>query len=172
MSARGELVPAPRRSPARAEIEALIPHREPFLFVDELLEREVGPEGGRLSAAWTVPPEAEFFRGHYPGRPVTPGAILCEHAFQVGALYVSLALGGFSARDGVPVLARIRESRFKRVVEPGERVTTAVELEERAGPAWCLRADVRAGADLALRVRYVLTATEAMARAARGTGRP
>ncbi|HKX46040.1 MAG TPA: hypothetical protein VJP77_05010, partial [Planctomycetota bacterium] len=94
----------------RAEIERAIPHRAPFLFVDTV---DAADDAG-LDATWTVPADADWFRGHYPGDPVLPGVLVCEHALQCGALLVSRALAGFSAEDGAPVVAKLELARFRR----------------------------------------------------------
>ena len=88
---------------ARAEIEAAIPHRDPFLFVDRILDRTATT----LLSEWTIPEDAAWFRGHYPGEPVMPGVLLSEHVFQTAAVLVSETLGGFSPEDGIPVLANL-----------------------------------------------------------------
>ena len=161
------------QSATRAEVESLIPHRAPFLFVDEILERHVGPDvdhgASRIRVAWHVRADSDFYRGHYPGRPVTPGVILSEHAFQAGALLVSLALGGFTPDGGVPVLTRIESAKFKRMVEPGASVETTVEVADRLGPAWYMKATVRVGGSVAVQLRYVLSTTAAMSRVGRNT---
>jgi len=144
----------------RAEIEAAIPHRAPFLFVDEIVER--GDEG--LVSAWRVPTDASWFAGHFPGEPVTPGVILSEHAFQSAAVFVSLELGGFSADDGVPVLTKIEGARFKRIVRPGETVSTTVRVTERLGPAWYFSAKTTCAGQTVANLRFVLSATGAMKR--------
>ena len=143
-------------------VQALIPHREPFLFVDEVIDRTEES----LTATWRVPPEADWFRGHYPGQPVQPGALTCEHVFQVAAVHISNALGGFSPEDGVPVLTRIENARFRRMVQPGETLTTAVQVEERVGPAWYMSGRVTVNGERVLQVRFALTATGAMSRVA------
>ena len=147
-------------SEARAEIEAAIPHREPFLFVDRILSRS---EQG-IQCAWRVPEDADWFRGHYPGQPVTPGVILSEHAFQCAAIFLSEQLSGFSAEDGVPVLTKIENARYKRMVQPGESLETQVSLRERLGPAWYLSAKVSCAGATVLNIRFVLSGTEAMQR--------
>ena len=165
MSNSDELVPFSGDAAARAEIEGLLPHRDPFLFVDRIVESQEG----RIVVAWRVREDSDFFRGHYPGQPVTPGVILSEHSFQAGALLVSKALGGFSAEDGVPVLTRIRDARFKRMVLPGAELETTVEVEDQLGPAWYMKATLRSAGAVCVKLRYVLSATEAMARLTKKT---
>ena len=150
----------------RAAIEAAIPHRDPFLFVDEVVERSAE----HLVARWRVPADGSWFRGHYPGEPVLPGVLVCEHCFQAAALLISALRGGFGPADGVPVLTKIEGARFKRIVRPGETLETQVALEEVLGPAWWLAAHVRCEGATVARVRFVLTATAALAESAPGTG--
>lgn len=144
----------------RSSIEALIPHRDPFLFVDQILSSS---ETG-IHCAWRVPADAAWFRGHYPGNPITPGVILSEHAFQCAALFISQQLAGFDAADGVPVLTKIENARYKRMVLPGESLETQVSVRERLGPAWYLSAKVSCEGQTVLNIRFVLSASEAMKR--------
>ena len=145
---------------SRAAIEAAIPHRAPFLFLDRI----AGEGEGWIEAEWTVPPDAEWLRGHFPGQPVTPGVLLAEHAFQAGAVLIAHALGGLRPEDGVPVLARISDARYRRPVGPGETLATRVDVDERVGPAWHLRARLACGGERVAALRFVLTATGAVAR--------
>jgi 3-hydroxyacyl-[acyl-carrier-protein] dehydratase len=150
-----------RTGNARAEIEALLPHRPPFLFVDRILERV---KRG-LVAEWRVPPDADWFRGHYPGEPVLPGVLLCEHAFQTAALAIALERGPETPARSLPVLTRIQEARFRRIVRPGETLATRVSLVEEVGPARVYSARSSVGAALAARLTFVLASTGEIARA-------
>lgn len=145
---------------SRAAIEAAIPHREPFLFVDRVVERE---EDG-LTSEWTIPADADWFRGHYPGRPVMPGVLLLEHVFQSAALWIATSAQDRAPRssdealaDGVPVLTKIEGSRFRRMVAPGETIRTRVRLRETLGPAFYMQGRVQRGDERVLDVRFVVS---------------
>jgi 3-hydroxyacyl-[acyl-carrier-protein] dehydratase len=131
-----------------SEIETRLPHRAPFLFVDEVAEQTAE----RIVTRWRVPPDLDCFRGHYPGHPILPGVLLCEFAFQSAAILAGEPEGA----DGIPVLARIEDARFKRPVGPGDELAAEVELVERMGGAAFFRATVRSGARTVLRVRFAL----------------
>jgi len=139
----------------REAIEQRIPHREPFLFLDGVALDDDG-----AVATWRVPANADFFRGHYPGNPVTPGVILCEHAFQAAAVLLSERGQRFGAEHGVPLLARIEKAKFKRMVRPGETLSTEVRLVDTAGPAFFLEAKAFVAGEPVLEVRCVLTRAE------------
>jgi 3-hydroxyacyl-[acyl-carrier-protein] dehydratase len=147
----------------RAAIEARIPHRPPFLFVDRVVALAPDADPPALTAEWRVPRDADFFRGHYPGNPVTPGVILCEHAFQAAALLLA-ERGATSGAPGVPVLARIEKARFRRIVRPDETLVTEIRLTESVGPAAHLAARVTVAGATAVELVCVLM----RARAAEG----
>src|SRR5208283_110631 len=86
------------RMNALSRVLERIPHRPPFLFVDEIVSET--PDG--LVARRTWRPEESFYQGHYPGAPITPGVLLCEAVFQAGALYLARAGGDSPGRGGVP----------------------------------------------------------------------
>lgn len=142
---------------ARAEIEAWLPHREPFLFLDRIVALEPEAAAPALTAEWRVPENADFFRGHYPGNPITPGVILCEHAFQAAAVLLCQRGAVFGATRDVPVLARIEKARFRRLVRPGETLTTRVVLAETVGPASFLEGKSSVAGATVLELRCVLS---------------
>lgn len=138
---------------ALREILARIPHREPFLFVERVLERSERA----ILTEWTVPADSWFLRGHYPRNPILPGVIASEFVFQSAALLVCHP-DSEAARDGaLPVLTSIREARFKRIVRPGQTIRAHVALEQRLGPAHYMRARVTTAAgETVLRLEFVV----------------
>jgi 3-hydroxyacyl-[acyl-carrier-protein] dehydratase len=146
------------------EIHAAIPHRDPFLFVDRIVERSEG----RLVTEWTVPADADFLRGHYPGRPLVPGVLICESAFQAGAVLCAGDERDATPAGAVPVLTRIADARFKRMVSPGDTLRCEVTLDERVGPARYMTAKLSCGGKGVLRVQFVVAVTAAEAPAAGG----
>lgn len=108
----------------------VIPHREPFLFVDGLtsLEPGLGAEGW-----WDLTGDEAFFSGHFPGRPTLPGVLMAEAIAQLGAIAV-LSDERFAGR--LPLFGGLDGARFRRQVSPGDRLDLHVEmgrLSTRAG---------------------------------------
>ena len=130
------------------EIYAAIPHRPPFLLVDEVVER--GQE--RIKCRKTFRADEWFFAGHYPGHPITPGVMLCEAAMQAGAILLSQFVPPLE--QGLPVAARMNDVRFKRVVRPGETIEMDVELTHRVSKAWYLKGTVRCDGQVAARLEF------------------
>jgi 3-hydroxyacyl-[acyl-carrier-protein] dehydratase len=129
-----------------------IPHREPFLWIDEIVERT----GTRIVCRKTFSGEEDFFLGHYPGRPVVPGVILCEAAIQAGAILLGQQLAECDGR--MPVVTRIKDARFKRIVRPGETIRIEVDFEERLADAFFLKARVEVDGAVAARLEFACTA--------------
>lgn len=110
-------------------VTELIPHRPPFLFVDEIVSTT--PES--LTAKRTWREEEDFYKGHYPGAPITPGVLLCEAVFQTGALFLSreAKASGAELGEGVPLLAKISDVRFRSPVYPGDQVVIEVKRKDQ-----------------------------------------
>ncbi|HUY72371.1 MAG TPA: 3-hydroxyacyl-ACP dehydratase FabZ [Gaiellaceae bacterium] len=131
----------------REEIEAIIPHRHPFLLLDEVLELV---PGARVSARKTV--TEEDCAGHFPGNPIMPGVKMVEALAQCGAVAV---LSQPENRGKIALFAGIDGVRFKRIVRPGEVLDLECEVEAVRGPVG--KGKVRASVGGALAVRGTLT---------------
>ena len=111
-----------------AEVLEMLPQKDPFLFVDEILE--VGND--EIVAQYRFRPEADFYRGHFPGRPVTPGVILLESLAQVGVvalgIYVIAEKQGQEAVRNYLALFTDANVEFSGLVSPGDRVTTRAKI--------------------------------------------
>ncbi|MGD9570499.1 MAG: 3-hydroxyacyl-ACP dehydratase FabZ [Thermoleophilia bacterium] len=105
----------------------LLPHRPPFLFVDEILDLVPGTSA---RARWHVDPDAFFFPGHFPGNPILPGVIIIEALAQTGAL---AAMAEAETAGKLALFAGIGKARFRRVVRPGEDLVLETVLTRRRG---------------------------------------
>ena len=107
----------------------VLPHRPPFLLVDELTALEPGRSAvGR----WRLTGDEWFFPGHFPGRPTLPGVLIVESLAQVGAMAV-LTDGRFTGK--LPLFGGVDGVKFRRQVVPGEALDLAVEMTRLGGRA-------------------------------------
>lgn len=130
------------------EIKAAIPHREPFLLLDEIVARDLQ----RIVCRKRFTGEESFYAGHYPRFPLTPGVLLCEAGLQAGA--VLLAQHTPAGAEGVPVATRLDDVRFKQMVLPGQTIEIEVHLQERLADAFFLAAKVTVRGKLAARFNF------------------
>ncbi len=133
-------------------IQERIPHRAPFLWLDRVLDLDLG--NGAIRAEKTLPADLDIFQGHYPDYPIMPGVLLCEAVFQAGALLISEMLQGEKEITGVPVLTRILSAKFKREIRPGDTIEIQAILKEQLGPAWFLKGSVRLNGKIAVQVEF------------------
>ena len=107
----------------RSALVALLPHRAPFLFIDDVDACEPAVS---VRAHYTVTGAEPFLTGHFPGNPIFPGVLQLEALAQAGAIAV-LADPRFA--DKLPLFGGVEEARFRRVVRPGDVLELAVDIE-------------------------------------------
>jgi len=125
------------------EIQKIIPHRYPFLLVDQVLEMEVGK---KVKAIKNVTASEPFFQGHFPQEHVMPGVLIVESLAQAGAIAL-LKDPAFSGKTAY--FAGIDKCRFKRKVIPGDTLILKVEITKIKGPVGKGNAKAFVGDELA-----------------------
>jgi len=128
----------------REAIEQAIPHRAPFLLIDEIVEES----SDHIVCRKTFTGDEFWYPGHYPGFPLTPGVILCESAMQAGAVLLSRIVA--DNPDSLPVVSRINKVKFKSMVRPGDTVTLEVKLTDTMAGAYFMSAQVLKDGKLAV----------------------
>jgi len=123
------------------EIKASIPHREPFLFLDEIVECDAA----RILCKKTFRGDEGFFAGHFPGYPVVPGVLQCEGAMQAGAILLNRMFKDTDIGDRLPVIAKMGEVRFKQMVRPGDTLFFEVTFKSKVAGVFLYHAKVTVG---------------------------
>jgi 3-hydroxyacyl-[acyl-carrier-protein] dehydratase len=138
----------------RREIEEILPHRDPFLLLDEVIELEPGV---RVVARKLVREDEWYLTGHFPGRPIMPGVLMVEAMAQTGAVAV---LSDEENRGKLALFAGIDDVRFKRLVVPGDELELTCELERVRGPVGRGKATATVDGKLAVRGTLTFAVTE------------
>ncbi|HEY7002877.1 MAG TPA: 3-hydroxyacyl-ACP dehydratase FabZ [Gaiellaceae bacterium] len=138
----------------REQIEKILPHRDPFLFLDEIVALE---PGSKVVARKRVREDEWFLTGHFPGRPIMPGVIIVEAMAQTGAVAV---LADEANRGKLALFAGIDDVRFKRMVLPGDELELTCELERMRGPVGRGKATATVDGELAARGTLMFAVTE------------
>lgn len=137
------------------EIKQCIPHRDPFLWLDEVTEIS----DKHIVAKKLLAPTLPVFQGHYPNFPVFPGVLQCEACFQAGAVLISRLVP--TGTDQVPVVTRLNNVQFRRMIRPGETIEVSAELTEQVSNAFYLKGKVSVDGKVTARLEFVCTATSA-----------
>lgn len=125
-----------------------IPHRPPFLFIDKIIEMDES----KIVAEKKVSPDLDFFKGHYPDFPVMPGVLTLESVFQAGAVLLSQHVG--DEESGVPVLTRIKDAKFKKMVRPGDTLTLEARIDESIKSVFYMKGSARVDGELVASVSF------------------
>ncbi|MEZ4332315.1 MAG: FabA/FabZ family ACP-dehydratase [Myxococcota bacterium] len=111
------------------DVLALVPQQAPFRFIDEIVELD----RDHVVARYTFPPDADFYRGHFPGNPITPGVILVETAAQAAVVAYGIYLYALETSraeiDKILTIFTDCNVEFTGSVKPGDRVTTTGRLK-------------------------------------------
>ncbi len=139
----------------QAEIQALLPHRYPFLLVDRIKELE--PDR-RIVGIKNVTVNEPFFQGHFPGRPVMPGVLIIEAMAQVGGVLAFKSVGP----TGKPVvyLTGIDGAKFRRPVVPGDQLRFEIDVVKKRPPFWKMQAKAFVDNELVCEAEVTAMVTE------------
>lgn len=112
----------------KEQIMEVIPHRDPFLLIDEINEMETGRS---VVATKYIEPDSFWFKGHFPEHPVTPGVLLLEMCAQAGAVAM---LSMPENKGKIGFFGGVKEAKFRRQVLPGDTLKIEVEIVKVKGP--------------------------------------
>jgi beta-hydroxyacyl-ACP dehydratase FabZ len=121
-------------------IQAVLPHRYPFLLVDRVDSRT----GEKIVARKMVTGNEPFFQGHFPGRPIMPGVLILEALAQAGALLAAPQVGFDPSRDAI-FLMSMDKVKFRKPVVPGDALVLEVVPLRKGGAVWKMRGEAKVG---------------------------
>ena len=127
-----------------------MPQREPFLFVDRVVE----VTDSCIKTEKQIQADEPFFAGHFPGRPIMPGVLICEAVFQSSSILMSKRAEAPSNDGRIPLITRIENVKLKRVVLPGDLMEVEVKLKEILGQAAYMSGKVKVAGKTVLTVEF------------------
>jgi 3-hydroxyacyl-[acyl-carrier-protein] dehydratase len=134
-------------------IRDAIPHRPPFLLVDEIVA--VGEKN--IQTRKHTQPDDHIFKGHFPDFPVMPGVLICEAIVQSGAILIA-HLEKDSIAGKIPVLTRLNNAKFKHMVKPGDILEMEVTLTQKLANAYFMQGSARVDGKVAVSVEFACSA--------------
>lgn len=142
----------------KLEVAAILPHRYPFLLVDRVVEIEAGR---RIVALKNVTANEPFFSGHFPGRPLMPGVLLCEAVAQAGGILAHATDPHTLGPGKIAMLTGLDHARFRQTVTPGDQLRLEVEVVRRRGAFWKMRGAVVVEGKIVAELEFTLAETDA-----------
>jgi 3-hydroxyacyl-[acyl-carrier-protein] dehydratase len=134
-------------------IHDAIPHRPPFLLVDEV----IAIDGNTIRTRKKVDPADPVFKGHFPDYPLLPGVLVCEAIVQSGAILIAQLPGG-NMTGMIPALTRLSNAKFKQMVRPGDVLDMEVRLKEKLANAYFMEGSAKANGKTAVTLEFACTA--------------
>ncbi|WP_416877744.1 3-hydroxyacyl-ACP dehydratase FabZ [Litorimonas sp.] len=135
----------------RDDVRHYLPHRDPMLFIDRVVEADETS----IRAESFIKPDAPFFKGHFPDLPILPGVLIIETVAQAGALIVSLSSGleegSFIAFSGV------EQAKFRRPVYPEETLSIAARIDRHRRGFYKFSGEAYVGDALAAQLQFSAT---------------
>lgn len=129
-----------------------IPQREPFLFIEEIVDRSEDS----ITTKKVLTGEEDFFRGHFPGAPIFPGVLMCEAVFQTGALLMGLK-GQSAGGSKKALVTRIQGAKFKNMVKPGDELFITVDFVEMLATAAFMKGKIKVKDKTAMTIEFAAT---------------
>lgn len=128
-------------------IEKLIPQRAPFLFIDTLVEK--GED--HIHTQLHLTGNEDFFKGHFPGNPIMPGVLMCEACFQTAAALLSQ-----EGENGLGVVTKIEQTKFKNMARPGDILDIKVERIETLANASYMKAHIQVAGKTIMQTKFTV----------------
>lgn len=132
-----------------------IPQREPFLFIENIVEKSENS----ITTSKKLTGEEDFFRGHFPGRPVFPGVLMCEAVFQTGALLMALK-GEAAGNSKTALVTRIQSTKFKNMAKPGDLLLITVDFIEMLANAAFMKGKITSDGKTIMTIEFAATLIE------------
>ncbi len=132
-----------------------IPQRDPFLFIENIVDRSEDS----ITTSKMLTGEEDFFKGHFPGRPVFPGVLMCEAVFQTGALLMSLK-GAGAGLTKTALVTRIQGCKFKNLAKPGDHLMITVNFVEMLANASFMKGKITADGKTIMTIEFAATIVE------------